>query len=413
MLSLYTRVKNPDGRWRYRRIREGRGRKTGEFRAPFFARPFVNGKQTWRSLLAQTFDEAKEEAEHLTFALDAQAKGLTVAEADRIANANRTPIKDAVETYLDQKSGKAKKTVAQYRLTLNEFIGALGRKIRFLDEVNEAVLRAYKKSMEAQGYAGKTIDTRLNIVYFLLKKNGIAARLPKDEMPIVEEEAAVPYTQEELDKLFAAMNETEVVNGKAYSGKGFGEVIRYKFFLGTGCRDKEVTYSAWGDLDWTRAEYHIRRKEHVGFTPKSHESRAVPIPASLLALLKARRKNAPDPQWIFVNVEGRPDNHFLRKLKRIARRAGLNCGHCKTMVTEGKYDKKKEVEVSCKDRPVCKHIYLHRFRKTCATRWNENGIPVRTIQSWLGHKNLETTQIYLGVTDSIKLRSQIDRAFGG
>jgi len=41
-----------------------------------------------------------------------------------------------------------------------------------------------------------------------------------------------------------------------------------------------------------------------------------------------------------------------------------------------------------------------------------NGIPVRTIQAWLGHKNLETTMIYLGVTDVEKLRPQIDRAFG-
>jgi len=36
---------------------------------------------------------------------------------------------------------------------------------------------------------------------------------------------------------------------------------------------------------------------------------------------------------------------------------------------------------------------------------------VRTIQAWLGHKNLETTMIYLGVTDSGKLRSNINAAF--
>ena len=47
-----------------------------------------------------------------------------------------------------------------------------------------------------------------------------------------------------------------------------------------------------------------------------------------------------------------------------------------------------------------------------ATRWQEHGIPLRTVQAWLGHKNLETTQRYLGVTDSGKLRGQIDAAFG-
>jgi hypothetical protein len=45
----------------------------------------------------------------------------------------------------------------------------------------------------------------LNIVFFLLKKNGIAARIPRDEMPTIEEEVAVPYTEEELKRLFAEM----------------------------------------------------------------------------------------------------------------------------------------------------------------------------------------------------------------
>ena len=113
-----------------------------------------------------------------------------------------------------------------------------------------------------------------------------------------------------------------------------------------------------------------------------------------------------------MNGRGEPDNHFLRKLKRIALHAGLNCGQCRATITTGKYDRKKLTEVTCKTHPVCEHIYLHRFRKTCATRWQEHGIPLRTIQAWLGHKNLETTQKYLGVTDSGKLRGQIDAAFG-
>jgi site-specific recombinase XerD len=39
-------------------------------------------------------------------------------------------------------------------------------------------------------------------------------------------------------------------------------------------------------------------------------------------------------------------------------------------------------------------------------------LPLHTMQAWLGHKNLETTQRYLGVTDTNKLRTQIDAAFG-
>ena len=65
--------------------------------------------------------------------------------------------------------------------------------------------------METEGYTGKTIDTRLNIVFFLLKKNGITARIPHNEMPVIEEEVAVPYTDSELTKLFAAMDVEEQI----------------------------------------------------------------------------------------------------------------------------------------------------------------------------------------------------------
>jgi integrase/recombinase XerD len=396
--SLYVREKNPSGQWRYRRVKEGRGIRTSELKAPFYARPFLDGNQVWKTLSAATFSEAKEEAERLAVALDAQARGLTVAQAESLTNASRTPIKTAVETYLEQKSGKARKTVAQYRLTLNEFMEALGDTVRFLDEIDENVLRRYKKFLVSRGHAGKTIDTRLNIVFFVLKKNGIKARIPRDEMPVVEDEIAVPYTDEELRKLFAHMNEEETA--------------RYKFFLGTGCRDKEVTFAAWNDIDFDKKTYHVRRKEDVGFTPKSHESRTIPLPDSLIALLKERHKNAPHDRWIFVNQQRKPDNHFLRKLKTIALRAGLNCGQCRTTITEGRYERRKQVEVSCKTRPVCQHFYLHRFRKTCASRWEQHGVPIRTIQHYLGHKNLETTMLYLGIADSEKLRGNINAAFG-
>jgi integrase len=80
-------------------------------------------------------------------------------------------------------------------------------------------------------------------------------------------------------------------------------------------------------------------------------------------------------------------------------------------VNKGRYDQKQAVEVTCKTDPVCAHIFLHRLRKTCASRWEAAAIPVRTIQSYLGHKSLETTMRYLGVVDSARLRGNIDKAF--
>jgi len=397
VLTLYRRVKVTNGKWRAERIREGRGIRTSTLVGPFFVRPFVNGIQKRHPLHSATFAEARQEADEIEKQHEAQSRGITINELTAMQNSNRLPLRTVVDTYLEQKKNKAEKTREQYRLTLDEFIEGLGR-IKFLDEIDVAALRKYKDFLTAKGFAGKTIDTRINIVNFLLKKNGVDARRPRDQMPVVETEAAVPCSEDEMKKLFREMDKEEA--------------IRYKFFLGTACRDKEVTYAAWAGINFDKKTYTVRGKPDEGFTVKNHESRTIPIPDTLAAALKARRKPNPSARWIFVNEAGVPDNHFLRKLKRIALRAGVNYGQCRTTVTKGKYTTKKQVEVSCATDPVCEHIYLRRFRKTCATRWQEAGVPIRTIQHYLGHKNLETTALFLGVSDSDRMRDKINEAFG-
>jgi hypothetical protein len=48
-------------------------------------------------------------------------------------------------------------------------------KVRYLDAITVDVLRHYLGFLIERDYAGKTIETGLGIVYFLLKKNGVAA----------------------------------------------------------------------------------------------------------------------------------------------------------------------------------------------------------------------------------------------
>jgi hypothetical protein len=75
-VSIYSRAKNKDGKWRYTRIAVGRGVKTGDLRAPFYARITRGGKQVWQSLLAQTFKEAHDGVAVLRTRQQAQAHRL-------------------------------------------------------------------------------------------------------------------------------------------------------------------------------------------------------------------------------------------------------------------------------------------------------------------------------------------------
>jgi integrase len=399
MARVYIRRKEPGKGWRYKAVPKGAGRRPAvEQGARFHVRyPDASGKFVW-SQAYDTLEEAQREAAGLELNAKAVAMGLTLEEFKDRQNANRLSLKKAIEHFLSEaRKTKKRKTVVGYELNLQQFEDSLGGKVRFLDEVGKAQLQEFRDYLAEKGYEARTLHNRMMTVLSLLKANRIKTDFSlSNDLPVFEEEPAVPYEPAELQKLFAAMKPEEV--------------IRYKFFLGTACRDKEVTYASWQDIDFARGIYHVRRKPDVGFTPKKPESRDVKMPTELVEALKQRKKHAPHPRWIFINDEGRPDNHFLRKFKRIALRAKVNCGHCTAPWTAGRYHTTRKIEVTCETHPVCQHHYLHRLRKTCASNWEASGVPVRTIQYMLGHKSLETTQKYLGIANLDSLTDKIDAA---
>jgi integrase len=119
--------------------------------------------------------------------------------------------------------------------------------------------------------------------------------------------------------------------------------------------------------------------------------------------MKGRRERSTS-RLIFSGTSGKTEVHFLRVLKRLAFRAGLNCGNC--------FDKKGRC---CAKRANCKQFGLHRFRKTFATMHHEAGVSAWTIQRWLRHSSLETTLRYLAGSDdqSDRTRSVVNSTFAG
>lgn len=392
-LAIYQRLKVPHGDthvWRYRRVEEGRGVKTGHLRGPFQIRPTQpDGSQPWITLDAETFEQAKLER-------DKKERGAQLAAE---TSAGRTLISDAVTKFLDQKRRKkSEATATNYEFILNEFLQQLPANIKFIDQVEGDVLDGHIKYLESKEAAPKTIHNKMMVVSFMLKAAGVPAPSKMVELPTVEEEIPEPYTKAELKKLFAAMTDEEK--------------MRYTFFLDTACREKEVAHAQWDDIK--DCKYVVRAKayktangEQAKFTPKSHETRAIPLTRELHDMLMERKKHS-NSKWIFPNEQGDPEGHFLRKFKKTAFKAGLNCGECFTSRNEGRYEK-TAVEKCCKDYSEgCKKHYLHRLRKTCATFWHTQGISLRTIQYYLGHKSLATTQRYLGIQDASEIQHQIN-----
>ena len=175
----------------------------------------------------------------------------------------------------------------------------------------------------------------------------------------------------------------------------------FQFFLETGLREQEVMYTTWRNLDPMGKVVAVRSKPEMGFRIKDKEERSVPVPDSLISALVDRRKHS-SSMFVFPGRNGKPNGHFLRMLQKLAYRAGLNCGECKTK--SGK---------TCAVHPVCGEWGLHKFRKTFATLHSEAGVSPRTIQRWLGHGSLACTLRYLAAADlrSERTRSQVNNTF--
>ena len=154
MAAIYRRERIEGKGWRYVRVNLGRGRRPAAA-PPYYVRFTINGKRKWSDPY-DTLKDAQEAAETLPDVIEAQSKNMTLGELAESRNMNRIAVKSAVDTYLTQKASKAPKTRLQYTRTLSEFLEALATcKVRFLDEISEAVLRKYKTFLENQKVCGQ------------------------------------------------------------------------------------------------------------------------------------------------------------------------------------------------------------------------------------------------------------------
>jgi integrase/recombinase XerD len=296
---------------------------------------------------------------------------------------------EAANQYLSEvKRGKSKKTYLAYNISLDGFSKVC--KAQTIEAMSRGDVLKYTDTLRDSGLTPRTIANRLAFLKTFFKHFDLAWPMLKTDRVKFTEKTVEAYSLEELKSLFAAAN--------------LEEFELFQFLLGTGVREQEAMFAVWKDVDFNGKSFKVSEKLDLGFTPKDKEEGSIPIPDSLVALLKNRRERYPDTRLIFPLPDGKPNAHMLRTLQRLAHRAGLNCGGC--------YNRAGRC---CKDKAICHHWGLHRFRKTFATMHHENDIPVRTIQRWLRHSSLDTTLRYLAGSDdkNAKTRLKVNNSFAG
>ena len=290
-----------------------------------------------------------------------------------------------------------KHTRQAYALGLKLFLQSLKScgKTR-LDEIDGddlrqfvAFLRTYRTSTD-KPYDDRSIWNHFNNVVSFLNAHGRRNLVEQSDWPKYEKKKTVCYDERDMARLLAFADDDEA------------DVI--EFYLGVGFRNGEGAHIEWRDIDLRNKEIHVySKREKFDWDVKDSEQRIVGISDTLTERLRARRKRH-SGELVFPNGNGNPDTHLLRIIKRVALRAGLNCGLC-----EGTINRKR---VTCATHAVCRKWILHTLRKTWATYQARSGTDPRTIQQDAGHSSLETTLGYLAAEDrrSVARRGQINAA---
>jgi integrase len=158
----------------------------------------------------------------------------------------------------------------------------------------------------------------------------------------------------------------------------------------TGMRQGELIALRWLDVDGQASRIRVRRnftRQRFG-TPKSkRSSRSVPMTKRVAAELRAHRKRSAypnDEDLVFCHPEtGNPlDASKVReRFYGALERAGL------------------------------RRLRFHDLRHTFGTHCASAGVPLRTLQEWLGHRDFQTTLVYADYAPSPHESELVERAF--
>jgi integrase len=320
--------------------------------------------------------------------------GLTRSQAERelrrrmerehsVAGTTRVTVADAGERLVDhlEALGRKPTTIGIYRSILRTHLGALRETP--LERVHAADVERTVASMRRRGAAPKTINNALTLLGQVFDhgiRKGWCGTNPVRlvDRPAVEQSDEIRFLdQSELEALLRATPDP---------------TDRALFLVAamTGLRQGELLALRWQDVDWAAGKIRVRRSYVRGHwtTPKSRRSsRAVPMAdrvASELARHFQRSAFQRDEDLVFCHPgKGTVLGHskLARRFKAALEKAGV------------------------------REVRFHDLRHTFATRMAAAGVPMRSLQEWLGHRDFKTVLRYADYAPGSDEAALVERAF--
>jgi integrase len=304
-----------------------------------------------------------------------------ISEVKILAPEERITFKEAADRYVhhvEHVMGRKASTVQDYRIMINRHLAPHFRTTA-IDRIKPEDVASYIATKSRDGLAVKTITNHLNFAHGVFQfavKRGWATSNPvaaTDRPRATQGDPDIRFlNNEELEALLQAVPRDDVL--------GHTDHALYSLAAMTGLRQGELVALRWRDIDWTAGFVRVRRNYTRGAwgTPKSRRSsRAVPLADRAATELERhfqRSAYCGDDQLVFCHPQtGNPyDASKLRERFYAAMKAAGMEHRCRR---EG-------------------GITFHSLRHTFGTRMAAVGVPMRTLQEWMGHRDFTTTLVY-------------------
>lgn len=278
------------------------------------------------------------------------------------------PLSDFITKYLEY--SKQNKSEGTYRTDLSririfeKFLKEKG--IQKLEDITQELVEEFK-SVTLQRSSAATFNRYLEMIKAMLNK-AVAWRHLKEnpledfkKMKITNARQVRFFTSEEIS---AILDKATPFMEKAI-----------KILLYTGMRRSELVYLTWDDIDFRNKLITVQSKPEVGFHPKSHRPRSIPIHPELEQLLLDLPQRG---KYVLDNGKNEP-------------------AHCRDYCSDRFARILKETGI--------RNAKLHTLRHTFASNLVMAGVDLRTVQELLGHSTVKMTERYAHLSPDHKTRA--------
>lgn len=306
----------------------------------------------------------------------------------------RVTLGEVAERYVESRVAlnRSVATVQDYgsiiRTHFEPFFGAMS-----IDRIRAADIERYMADKARAGRAPKSVSNDLALLSSIFRfaiRRGLRTR--SDNPLELVERPSVPRRSTKLQ--FLDQSEFEALL-RACLKTPIGRQARVMYLVAgmAGLRQAELLGLHWYSVDWRAMKLRagrdtFTRGEMVERGKSKAAGRGVPMAARVARELELHFKRSSfqaDGDLVFPDpTTGAPQqrSEVHRRFKRTLKRAGL------------------------------RDVRFHGLRHTFGTRLAAGGVPLVSIKEWMGHEDLDTTQIYVDYQPSLQAGALIERAFG-